>query len=96
MRLLTGPPGSRKTTFCLDCVREALRAGRQDVRLLTPTATMAQHLRNRLAREGLVFRARIVQTLHAFVKDWAGEMPEASGPVLHLLVEEAVRSVARA
>ena len=56
---------------------------------------MAQHLRNRLAREGLVFRARMIQTLHAFVEEWAGEIPEASEPVLYLIVEEVARRVAR-
>jgi len=95
MRLLTGPAGSGKTAFCLDRVREAIREGRQDVRLLTPTATMAQHLRNRLAREGLVFRARVVQTLHALVGDWAGDAAETSEPVLYLIVEQAVLRVGR-
>ena len=56
MRLLTGPAGSGKTTFVLDRFREALRARETSVRLLVPTATMAQHLRNRIAREGFVFR----------------------------------------
>lgn len=95
MRLLTGPAGSGKTAFCLDRVREAIRDGERGVRLLTPTATMAQHLGNQLAREGLVFRARTVQTLHAFVEEWAGGIPEASEPVLYLIVEEVARRVAR-
>lgn len=95
MRLLTGPAGSGKTAYCLERVREAIRAGNRAVRLLTPTATMAQHLRNRLAREGLVFPARLIQTFHAFVEDWAGEMPEASEPVLYLIVEAVARKVAR-
>ena len=95
MRLLTGPAGSGKTAFCLDRVREAIRAGQRGVRLLTPTATMAQHLRNQLAREGLVFGARTVQTLHAFVEEWAGGIREASEPVLYLIVEEVARQVAR-
>lgn len=94
MRLLTGPAGSGKTAYCLESVREAIRTGR-DVRLLTPTATMARHLGNRLAREGLVFRARTIQTLHAFVKDWAGEAPQATEPVLFLIVEEVVRRIER-
>jgi ATP-dependent helicase/DNAse subunit B len=96
MRLLTGPAGSGKTAYCLDRVREAIRAGDQSVRLLTPTATMARHLRNQLAREGLVFRASLVQTLHAFVEEWVGGISQASEPVLYLIVEEVARRVARA
>jgi hypothetical protein len=56
MLLVTGPAGSGKTAFVLDRFREALRAGNDAIRLLAPTATMAQHLQNRLAREGFVFR----------------------------------------
>ena len=55
MQLLSGPAGSGKTTYILDRFREALSAGSSKVRLLVPTATMAQHLQNRLAREGFVF-----------------------------------------
>ena len=56
MRVLTGPAGSGKTAVILDRLREALRAGRDDVRLLVPTATMTEHLQNGFAREGFVFR----------------------------------------
>ena len=41
MRLLTGPPGSGKTHHVLEILREAVRQGRTDTVLLTPTATMA-------------------------------------------------------
>jgi ATP-dependent helicase/DNAse subunit B len=95
MQLLTGPAGSGKTAFCLARARQAIQAGEPGFRLLTPTATMARHLRNQLAREGLVFRARMIQTLHGFVKEWAGETPEASEPVLYLIVEEVAQRVAR-
>ena len=62
MRLLTGPAGSGKTAAVLDELREALRSGRAGVRLLTPTATMAQHFEHQLAREGFVFRGQLIQT----------------------------------
>ena len=53
--------------------REALRAGHSAVRLLVPTATLAQHLQNQLAREGFVFRRGLVQTLSGFVRDLCKE-----------------------
>ena len=95
MRLLMGPAGSGKTAFVLDRLREAFRTGNGRVRLLVPTATMAQHLQNRLAREGLVFRRGLVQTLSGFVETWAGATPQVPDAALHLLVEQAVRRVNR-
>ena len=95
MLLVTGPAGSGKTTFVLDRFREALRAGDDAIRLLAPTATLAQHLQNRIAREGFVFRRRLIQTLSEFVKDRAGDAPEAPDTVLYLMVEEAARRVNR-
>ena len=56
---------------------------------------MAQHLQNRLAREGFLFPASLIQTLSTFVRDYAGSAPEVSAAVLHLLVEEAAQRVAR-
>ena len=87
--------GSGKTAFVLDRFREALRAGDDAIRLLAPTATMAQHLQNRLAREGFVFRRKLIQTLSGFVEDWAGDVPQAPDTVLYLIVEEAARRVNR-
>jgi ATP-dependent helicase/DNAse subunit B len=95
MLLVTGPAGSGKTAFVVDRFREALRAGNDAIRLLAPTATMAQHLQNRIAREGFVFRRRLIQTLSGFVEDWAGDVPQAPDTVLHLIVEEAAQRVNR-
>jgi ATP-dependent helicase/DNAse subunit B len=39
------------------------------VRLLAPTATMAAHVRNQLAREGLLLRRNTVQTLAHFLEE---------------------------
>src|ERR1035437_8614651 len=95
MRLLSGPAGSGKTTYILDRFRQALSAGNSAIRLLVPTATMAQHLQNRLAREGFVFPGSLIQTLSGFVRDYAGSAAEVSPAVLYLLVEEAAQRVAR-
>src|ERR1017187_7681205 len=95
MRLLSGPAGSGKTTYILDRFRLALGGGDSAIRVLVPTATMARHLQNGLAREGLVFRGRLIQTLADFVRDYAGSAAEVSPAVLYLLVEEAARRVGR-
>jgi ATP-dependent helicase/DNAse subunit B len=75
-------------------LREALRRGDWQVRLLAPTATMAQHRQHALAREGLVFRPGVIQTLSRFVDAFAGT-PQVSGPLLYLLVEAAARRTDR-
>ena len=95
MRLLTGPAGSGKTTFVVNALREALRAGDDRVRLLTPTATLARHLQNQIAREGFVFHRALIQTLSTFVETWAGELRQAPDTVLYLVVEDAARRMNR-
>jgi hypothetical protein len=96
MRLLTGPAGSGKTTIVLERFREALHAAGPAVRLLVPTKTLAQHLQNQLAREGVVLRGQCLQTLHGFAEGWADDVPQVSDELLHLLVEDAARRVNRA
>src|SRR5947208_11607920 len=96
MRVVTGPAGSGKTAVILDEVRAALRSGRDDIRLLVPTATMTEHLQNGFAREGFVFRRSIVQTLSGFVETQIQHVRQVSEPVLYLIVEEAARRVDRA
>ncbi len=91
MRLIVGPAGSGKTTLVLNQLREAVRAANHAVRLLVPTATMAQHLQNQVAREGLLLRPQLIQTLSAFVREWCGEAREAPQAVVYLVVEDAVR-----
>jgi ATP-dependent helicase/DNAse subunit B len=95
MLLVTGPAGSGKTAFVTDRFREALRAGNDAIRLLVPTATLARHLQNHIAREGFVFRPGLIQTLSGFVEEWAGDAPEALDTVLYIVVEEAARRVNR-
>jgi ATP-dependent helicase/DNAse subunit B len=91
MRLVSGPAGSGKTSSILQEFRAQIGA---DVRLLVPTATMAQHLQNRLAREGLVFRRGLIQTLSGFLREWVEDTPEVPRSVLYLLTEDAARRVA--
>ena len=95
MLLLTGPAGSGKTFQILERLRAALRRRDPGVRLLTPTATMAQHLQNRMAHEGFVFRPALIQTLSRFVDSFAGGPPQVSEPLLYLIVEEAARRANR-
>jgi len=95
MRVLMGPAGSGKTAMVLDGLREALRAGDESVRLLAPTATLAQHLQNRIAREGFVFRRGLVQTLSSFIEPWCGELRQVSESTFYLIVEEVARRVGR-
>jgi thymidine kinase len=77
MLLLTGPAGSGKTSRILERFREAARRRDSGVRLLTPTATMAQYLQNRLAREGYVFRPALIQTLSRFVDSYTADLPQS-------------------
>jgi RecG-like helicase len=68
MRLIVGPAGSGKTSLVLKELREAARMGGAGARLLVPTATLAQHLQNQLARDGCALRGDAVQTLADFVR----------------------------
>ncbi len=94
MLLLTGPPGSGRTSYVLAELREALRRKDPGVCLLTPTATMADHLRHKLAREGFVLRPDSIRTLSKFVAPWTEDLPEISQPGLYLLVDRVARRLA--
>jgi ATP-dependent helicase/DNAse subunit B len=94
MRLMVGPAGSGSGN-ALQFLYEAVRAGNERVRLLAPTATLAQHLAHQLARDGLVFRYGLIQTLSSFAQPWAGDLPQVPDATLALLVEDAVRRVSR-
>jgi ATP-dependent helicase/DNAse subunit B len=95
MRLLTGPPGAGKTAILLSEFQRELRAGNDGIRLLTPTATLSQHLQNQVAREGLVFHRDLIQTLSAFAEAGAGDVTLTPPAVLYLLVEQAARRLRR-
>jgi len=99
MRLIVGPAGSGKTSLVLREFREAARdsvgSSTAGARLLVPTATLAQHLQNQLAREGCVLRGGSVQTLSDFMRPWALPAVQAPDSVVHLAVEDAVQRVDR-
>ncbi len=90
MQLLTGPAGSGKTFSAVTALRAALRRGDTSVRLLVPTATMVQHWRNALAREGLVFPPNVIQTISRFIEPWTCDLPQVSNALLNILVERSV------
>src|SRR5258708_24504145 len=94
MLLLSGPPGSGRTSVVLAEFREALRGNASDIRLLAPTATMAEHLRHMLAREGFLLRPNLILTLSQFLAPWAEDLPQIPQAALYLLVERAVRLLA--
>ena len=97
MLLLTGPPGSGKTLRILTALRQALQTREAvGLRLLVPTATLAQHAQNELARQGFVFSGRVIQTLNAFIDDRCGDILQTPKPAFTLIVERAVRSLGRA
>jgi ATP-dependent helicase/DNAse subunit B len=90
MVLLTGPPGSGKTTRLVERLKEAARDGRDDLRLLVPTATMAEHLLHELARAGLLARPRTIQTLWRFVHSLVPDLPEVPAATLGYLARSAL------
>ena len=82
--LITGPPASGKSRAALD----RFLSIPQSV-LLTPTATMAEHIRNELAREGVAVRPNRIVTLAQWLDAWT-PFAAAPAPVVHLLIEEAL------
>src|ERR1700730_11596062 len=91
MLLLTGGAGSGKTFTVLEALRAALRRGDTAARLLVPTATMARHLQNDLARQGFVFSPGMIQTLSRFLEPWTAGTGQVSVPTLHMLIEKSLR-----
>jgi ATP-dependent helicase/DNAse subunit B len=94
--LLFGEPGAGKTSQVLARARQLMRAGREDFRLVTPTATMAEHLRNTLAREGYVVRPKIIRTLAEFVAELSPEAKPVSQTALAVLMREVLEEEAPA
>src|SRR3954454_5175590 len=94
MLLLTGPPGAGKTSYCLLLARSQLRSGAgSSTRVLTPTTTMAEHLRNELVREGFVFSPKAVSTFGKFVADYVRDLPVVSRAALELIVRNELNSL---
>ena len=61
-------------------LKDALKRGDWSTRLLVPSATMAEHIRNQLAREGFLLRKSTVTTLSRFVDEFklAAPAPDAA------------------
>ena len=80
IRILAGPPASGKSTRLLAALKDALKRRDWSVRLLVPSATMAEHIRNQLAREGFLLRKSTVTTLSRFVDEFklAAPAPDAA------------------
>src|SRR6188472_2151737 len=90
MQLILGPPGSGKTTACLSRLRDALRAKSEACRLIVPTATMGEHLRNELAREGFVFKPALVSSFTKFVEPYSGSAPGVTSGALEIIVADVL------
>lgn len=88
MRLLLGEPGSGKTTRVLEELRR--EGDRRDIRVVAPTATMAEHLRNRLAREGFATRPSVVVTMAGLVEELAPGIRVAGAGDVALLTEQVL------
>lgn len=87
--LVTGPPGSGKTSAVLASFRKHLGEGI----LLSPTATMAQHLQNELARAGDRVRPGRIVTLSNFVEPWASRWRPVTTAALEVIVDEALQEL---
>jgi len=88
--LLYGGLGSGKTSQIMARVRQLTERGRGDFRLVVPTATMAEHLRNTLAREGYLVRTKVICTLAEFVAELSPQTKPVSQAALALLMREVL------
>lgn len=94
MRLIRGAPGSGKTALVFREFKEALRAGRTDLRIVVPTATLVRHFQHELARDGFVFSPHCVVSLNRFARERAAAGTNAelvSAGLLRAIVRETLR-----
>ena len=87
-----GPPGSGKTTRILNAVRGRLHSFRGDFRIVAPTATMAEHLRNELAREGFTLRSNTITTVTGHALELAPGARVMDATALEIALEEVLSS----
>ncbi len=92
MLLLTGPPGSGKTKIVLEKVAGVARRGGSGALLLTPTATMAEHLSHELARALGALPAGLIQTLHRFVAGFETAFAPLSDALLQRIVRRKLEA----
>jgi ATP-dependent helicase/DNAse subunit B len=93
--LFLGPPGSGKTHFVLSALERAIRERRAaKVRLVVPTASMAQHLTHILARRGCVVPGDLIQTLADFVAGFTPGLAEPTAALDSYLHKQALAAAA--
>ncbi len=78
----------------LETFREVVREGRSEACLLTPTATLAEHIRHLLAREGCLVRPGGILTLSRFIEPLVTDIRAATTAQLHWVVREVLESSA--
>lgn len=61
--------------------------------MLVPVTTMAEHLRNQLARETFVFSPRAISTFGKFAGEFASELDPVTGPALELILTDCLRTL---
>lgn len=94
MRLIRGAPGSGKTALVFREFKEALSAGRRDIRIVAPTATLVRHFQHELARDGIVFSPRCIVSLNRLERERAGATTRAelvSGGLLRAIACDVLR-----
>ena len=87
MRLIRGVPGSGKTALVFREFKAALLAGRRDMRIIVPTATLVRHFQHELARDGIVFPPASVISLSRFALE--------ANPNTKLIPDALLRAIAR-
>ena len=94
--LLIGPPGSGKTHFVLTRLEAAIREGRaSEVKLIVPTASMAQHTLHTLARRDLVVPGQVVATMADFVAGLTPTLKTAAPAAEAWLLQGAISETRR-
>lgn len=76
----------------LEGFRENIRNRGWDATLLAPTATLAEHIRHRIAREGFLLRAEGVLTLARFLDPLAAEYPQATAAQVNWAVRQVLET----
>jgi hypothetical protein len=74
----------------LDAVRRRLGDFGDDFRVVVPTATMAEHLRNGLAREGLTLRSNTIATVTGHARELAPSARLVTATALEMALDEAL------
>ncbi|MBI3667151.1 MAG: exodeoxyribonuclease V subunit gamma [Acidobacteria bacterium] len=91
--LVIGPPGSGKTRRTLEELESALSVG-EPATLVTPTASMAEHLLHQAARRRLAVPGDAILPLRAFVEKFTPDWKELPASIATLLVERALERAA--